>query len=85
MNIEKIRMWLVYKLLGNTPLISGVTFYQTICVDIDSGININNVEVKCQHKLDWMGKREGIGIYFDYYENSINEANSINNGDSNNE
>ena len=70
--LKKARIWLACKILGNTPLINNVTFYQTVCLDMDAGININGGGCNQKHELRWVGKCEGIGFKFDYYEDSIN-------------
>ena len=70
--IKKARIWLACKILGNTPLINNVTFYQTVCLDTDAGINITGGGVNQNHDLKWTDKSDGIGFKFDYYEDSIN-------------
>ena len=70
--LNKFRMWIVFKILGDRPLIHNVTFYQTVCIDTESGVTLNNVNVELGHKRPWVSKDDGIGFKFDYYKASIN-------------
>tara|TARA_B110000008_G_scaffold279562_1_gene327219 strand:- start:683 stop:910 length:228 start_codon:yes stop_codon:yes gene_type:complete len=71
--MNKLRMWLVGKLLGDKPYINNVTFYQTVCLDIDCGITISGGGVELGHDIPWKNSKDGIGFYFDLYKKAVDE------------
>lgn len=71
--MKKLRMWLADKLIGSTPHIKNVTFYQTICLDMGSGVYINGVSVELDHDIAWIGKKDGRGFNFDFYKEAVDK------------
>jgi len=68
MNFKKIRFWFARKLIGNSPYISNVTFYQTVCIDINSDVHLNSVCVELGHSIKWKSEKDGTGFNFDFYK-----------------
>ncbi len=71
---KKIRLWLVNKIIGQIPYINNVTFYQTVCLDIDSGVYVKSANVELGHDIKWQNKKDDIAFYLDTYELSIKKA-----------
>lgn len=69
--VEKLRVWLARKLLGKIPYMTNVTFYQTVCLDINSGIMSDNCTVELGHGKQWFVKKDSTGIVLDYYKGAV--------------
>ena len=72
-SFNKFRVWLAGKLLGRTPYIKNVTFYQTVCLDSNCGIIMDGVRVNLNHDLNWKSRCDGMGFVFDRYRDHLNE------------
>jgi len=71
--MHKLRIWLASRLLGKTPYIKNVTFYQTVCIDISSCVHIVDSEVNLGHDIKWKGENDRVGFNFYRYSESIKE------------
>ena len=71
--MKKFRMWLADKLIGTTPYIKNVTFYQTICLDINAGVQLNGCSVHLGHDIAWKGKKDGCGFNFGFYKAAVDK------------
>lgn len=76
--IDKIRIYLAIKMLGNLKLIHNVKFYQTVSLDADSSLVLNRVSVEFGHDIKWKTKSHGISFSFEHYEKRIQEINGDN-------
>jgi hypothetical protein len=68
-----LRMWIADKLIGKASYIKNVKFYQTVCLDLESKVHLNNVDVKLGHDIEWKCKKSSIGFYFEFYEQNLAE------------
>lgn len=68
MKFKNVRLWIAGKVLGDIPYMKNITFYQTVCLDLDSDFAAEKCTVNLNHSI----RINNIdGFNFDFYEKNL--------------